>query len=89
MAAYTRHFYDGMIGLTGTPEQIAKVARQYMVIYAKVPLPDSALGYAMDHSARIYLVDAKGQLAGLAHHVSPPADLAADIRDVLQGKSLL
>jgi protein SCO1/2 len=89
MAEYTRHFYKDMIGLTGTPEQIAEVAKQYLVIYQKVPMPDSALGYAMDHSARIYVVDARGQLAALSHHGSPPADLAADIRDVLQGKSLL
>lgn len=89
MAEYTRHFYQGMIGLTGSAEQIAQVAKQYLVIYAKVPLPDSALGYAMDHSARIYIIDAKGQLAALSHHGGPPSDLAADIRDVLQGKKLL
>lgn len=89
MAAYTRHFYEGMLGLTGTPEQIAEVAKRYLVIYQKVPMPDSALGYAMDHSARIYIVDAKGKLAALSHHGSPPAELAADIRDVIQGKKLL
>jgi protein SCO1/2 len=89
MAEYTRHFYPGMLGLTGSAEQIARVAKQYLVIYAKVPLPDSALGYAMDHSARIYLVGRDGQLAALSHHGGPPAELAADIRDVLQGKTLL
>jgi protein SCO1/2 len=89
MTEYTRHFYPGMLGLTGSTEEIAKVAKQYLVIYAKVPLPGSALGYAMDHSARIYLVGRDGKLAGLSAHSGPPADLAADIRDVLQGKNLL
>jgi protein SCO1/2 len=85
MAAYTQHFYPGMLGLSGTPEQIEAVAKQYLVIYRKVPLPDSALGYAMDHSARLYIVGRDGQLNALADHSSTPEDLVAYLRDALNG----
>jgi protein SCO1/2 len=85
MAAYTKHFYPKLLGLTGTPAQIDAVAKQYLVIYRKVPLPDSALGYAMDHSARLYIVGRDGQLSALADHSSTPEDLVAYLRDALHG----
>ena len=44
-----------MQGLTGTPEQVADVARRYRVYYAKAQRPDMT-DYLMDHSSFIYLV---------------------------------
>lgn len=82
---YASHFYPSIIGLSGTPEQIAKVAKQYLVVYRKVPMEDSALGYALDHSARMYLLDRDGNYADSATHLTPPAELAAKLRAILHG----
>ena len=40
--SYVKLFDDRLVGLTGTPQQIAAVARAYRVYYAKVTAKDSA-----------------------------------------------
>lgn len=57
---YVGNFGATIRGLTGTPEQIAAVAKAYRVYYQKVPGKDSA-PYLMDHSSVIYLLDWRGQ----------------------------
>ncbi|MBE7217583.1 MAG: SCO family protein [Caulobacteraceae bacterium] len=52
-------FPRGSLGLTGTPAQVAEIAKQYRVYYQKVPHPGG--GYDMDHSAAIYLMDPQGR----------------------------
>ncbi len=43
------NFPEGLIGLTGTPEQIEAAAANYFAYYEKLePLADG--GYLMDHS---------------------------------------
>ena len=59
---YLSSFSDRIIGLTGTPDEIAQVAKEYRVYYAKHPTKDG--DYSMDHSAVIYLMDREGKLAG-------------------------
>ncbi|MGC1574969.1 MAG: SCO family protein [Beijerinckiaceae bacterium] len=59
---YLSSFSDRIIGLTGTPDEIAQVAKEYRVYYAKHPTKDA--DYSMDHSAVIYLMDREGKLAG-------------------------
>src|SRR3546814_5808783 len=39
---YVQAFHKRLVGLTGTPEQIAKVAKEYRVYYQKVPLKNSS-----------------------------------------------
>jgi len=61
MKQYTAAFSPALIGLTGTPDQIASVAKEYRVYYAKHvtgPGPDD---YSMDHSSIIYLVGPDGR----------------------------
>ena len=53
VASFDRHIR----GFTGTPEQIADIARKYRVYYKRVPTDDG--DYVMDHSAIIYLMDPK------------------------------
>lgn len=63
--AYVNAFSPDFIGLTGTPAQIADVARQYHVYYKKVPIGDKG-AYTMDHSTFVFLLDAKGRY--VAHY---------------------
>lgn len=52
---YAQFFDPSFIGLTGTPEEIKKVAKSFMVFYQKVE-GQSEGGYLVDHSSHIYLV---------------------------------
>jgi len=58
---YLSAFDPRLIGMTGTPEEIAAVARQHRAFYRKVPTPS---GYTMDHTATILLFDRKGAFFG-------------------------
>ena len=50
-------FPRGIIGLTGTPEQIGKAAGEYKVYFQK---NGSGANYSVDHSSAIYLMNPKG-----------------------------
>ncbi len=58
---YAQYFYPAFLGLTGSPDQIKKVAKDYMVFYKKVK-SESKTGYLVDHTAYIYLIDPEGTL---------------------------
>ncbi len=57
VGGYANAFGSPVIGLTGSPEQIAAVKKQYGIFSAKVPQGDS---YAVDHSAAVLLFDRSG-----------------------------
>lgn len=62
-------FPAGVIGLTGTPEQVAATARTYRAIYEKVGEGEA---YTMNHSLTIYLMGPDGQFrSALGHDLGP------------------
>lgn len=76
------------IGLRGTPEEIKAAADAFGVKYKKTPLQDSALGYAVDHSAFIYVIDRSGQLREMLPFGTQRQDIASDLKILInEGKS--
>ncbi|MBY0439719.1 MAG: SCO family protein [Burkholderiales bacterium] len=84
LAEYTAAFDLPAVGLTGTPEQIAELAGRYAAQYQRVEMPGSALRYAVNHSAAVYLIDPGGRLRLLLRHTAPPARFADEIRRLLK-----
>lgn len=60
VGAYARMFDTPVIGLTGTPQQVAQVAKQHGIYHAKVAQPDLPDGYTVDHGSAVLLFDAEG-----------------------------
>jgi protein SCO1/2 len=56
---YISNFGGNTVALSGTPEQVAEVAKAYRVFYKKVPTSDG--GYTMDHTAVLYLMNREGK----------------------------
>ncbi|CRI64770.1 SCO1/SenC-like protein, putative copper metallochaperone [Thiocapsa sp. KS1] len=83
LAEYSGYFHPKILGLTGTPEQIAEVAKLYGAAYRRTELADSAMGYVVDHSAYSYLVDPQGRLVRNLDHATPSAEIVAAIRNLL------
>jgi protein SCO1/2 len=79
LADYVKLFDDRLVGLTGTPEQIAAVTRAYRVYYAKVT-PKESTTYLMDHSSFLYLMGPDGMLRALIRPGSSPQDIADTIK---------
>jgi cytochrome oxidase Cu insertion factor (SCO1/SenC/PrrC family) len=61
MKTYVSAFHPRLQGLTGTPEQVAKMAKAYHIFYAKVPNPKDSNDYEMDHSSILYLMGPDGK----------------------------
>jgi len=69
-------FPQPAIGLTGSPEQVAEIARAYRVYYARA---GEGPGYLMDHSSAIYLINPQGRFERLIRPESSPEDMAREI----------
>ena len=83
MQRYTAAFSPDLIGLTGTPDQIAKVAKEYRVYYAKHVTGPGPNDYSMDHSSIIYLMDPDGKFIAPIGAEQSPADMAAHISKLM------
>jgi protein SCO1/2 len=82
LKTYLKSFDPRFVGLTGTEEEIAAVAKAYKVYYqARGPEPEAMF----DHSSIIYLMDGAGRY--LAHYTleTPPDEMARNIKAKLPG----
>lgn len=77
LTEYLAFFGDDFIGATGSPAQLEAVAERYGVVWRKVETPDSALGYTLDHSASLFLVDRHGDIRRRVLHSPTPGPLQA------------
>lgn len=79
---YAPFFHPLISGITGTPEQIAAVARQYGASYMKHK-PDANGHYVVDHSSVTYVIAPDGKLVASLPHASPPEAIVAEVRKLL------
>ncbi len=79
---YLAAFSLPVTGLTGSPAEVAAVAEAYGAHYDRVDL-DSALGYTMDHSTYLYLLDREGVVRYLFRYEDPPERVAEVVRKLL------
>jgi cytochrome oxidase Cu insertion factor (SCO1/SenC/PrrC family) len=82
LAKYVSAFHQSLIGLTGSPEEIRKVANAYKAYYVKVPDPRSG-DYVIDHTGAIYLMGRNGEYLGFMPPQTGPDRLIRILRDHL------
>jgi protein SCO1/2 len=84
LAGYVPLFDKRLVGLTGTPEQIAAVAKAYKVYYAKADQPGvDTKSYGMNHSSFVYLMDPAGKFLTVFSSDTDSDNMAAGIRKYL------
>jgi protein SCO1/2 len=82
MADFVENIGGGVIGLTGTPEQVAQAARAYRVYYQKAkPKPDGS--YSVDHSGFVYIMDRQGRYAAHLGPNAPPEKIVGKLKPLL------
>lgn len=74
MKAYVANFHPRLIGLTGSEEDVARMARAYRIYYGRAKGYEEAKDYLMDHSAILYLMGPDGKFV---KHFSYTTDAAA------------
>jgi protein SCO1/2 len=75
-------FPKGAVGLTGTDAQIAAVAKAYHAFYQK---QGSGPDYEVQHGSAVYLMDPSGRFSGVVAFGLPPAEVARQIADKMNG----
>jgi cytochrome oxidase Cu insertion factor (SCO1/SenC/PrrC family) len=83
LKSYVENFGPGLIGLTGTAEEVAATAKAYRVYYAKAGNTPSETDYLMDHSSIIYLMGPDGHFVKHMPYTTDAAKLTADIKQAL------
>ena len=85
---YTGYFHPNIIGVTGTMEELVRVADIYGVKFEKKETPDSALGYLIYHSAKIFVIGTQGELRKTFPHNIDAQLLVQQIRSLLKRNQL-
>ncbi|MBT3046598.1 MAG: SCO family protein [Candidatus Thiodiazotropha sp.] len=80
LAEYVSYFDPSFLGITGPEEALQALTKPLGVLHRRVETEDSAMGYVMDHSASIFLLDPKGRFHA---YFSPPHDAEKMARDFM------
>ena len=85
VGAYVKNFGKNFVGLSGPPAAIAETAKAYRVTYSKFEYKgkDGNLGYSIDHSALVYLMDKNGQYLAHFAYGTPAAKMTETLRRYL------
>jgi cytochrome oxidase Cu insertion factor (SCO1/SenC/PrrC family) len=82
VADYISAFHPSFVGLTGSPEEIRRVANSYKAFYVKVS--DERSGdYSIDHAGVIYLMGRNGEYLGFMPPQTNPDRLTEILRTQL------
>ena len=79
LAEYLAAFHPSFVGLTGSPEQIRKVANSYKAFYVKVP-GERGGEYSIDHTGAVYLIGRGGEYLGFMPPQTGPDRLIEVLR---------
>ena len=83
---YSESFNPRFAALSGTEDEIRKVALSYKVFYEKVPVRGSSQ-YLIDHTSFIYALDAEGRYAGYFPPGTSGRRLAEQVKSMLALRS--
>ena len=86
---YTDFFHPRIIGLTGSPELVRRVADHFKVRYEKHLEPGAEAGkYSVDHSAGMYLLGPDGRFITKFAYATPHQEITERIRALMREANL-
>ncbi|MEO8685728.1 MAG: SCO family protein [Devosia sp.] len=81
MGDYVAWVSDRITGVTGDPAEIDKIVRAWGIYVQKVPLGGD--DYSMDHTASVFLLNAKGEFEGTIAYREDAATALGKLRNLL------
>jgi protein SCO1/2 len=83
LKGYVPYFNESFTGLTGTPDEIKKVANSFRAFYMREE-SDSEAGYLMGHTSAVYLLDKNGKVVlRYPQDKMDPKSIAGDLKKIL------
>lgn len=81
---YGQYFYPRLISGTDSKENIDALVKRYGAYYRITQQAESAMGYTVDHTSRLYIIDKQGKFADTVSHGSITTELATKLAPHLQ-----
>jgi protein SCO1/2 len=77
-------FSDKFRGLSGTEEQVTPVYERFGIFRKKIPFSSSAIGYVVDHSTVMLVLDREGKARLTFPFDADPDEIVHDVRRLLE-----
>lgn len=81
LAEYVPLFGAGIIGLTGTPDQIEKTSKTFPIFYERIEGATAPDGYTMGHTSHLFLFDPEAGFAESWPYGTPAEEILADLKE--------
>lgn len=88
LKVYLKYFSKNFVGLTGSSQEIARIADAFHVYYKKVPIDDKSGQYMMDHSTFLFLLDSQGRYLKHFGRGVDEKEIASQITAALSNRSI-
>uniref|UniRef100_A0A832I3U3 SCO family protein n=1 Tax=Eiseniibacteriota bacterium TaxID=2212470 RepID=A0A832I3U3_UNCEI len=82
-ARLASRFGESFVGVSGDSAALERVVRRYDAAFAFTPLPGSAMGYTVDHSADVFLLRPSGEVLARVRLEGRKVDLGRLLRRFL------
>ncbi len=82
LQTYSHFFHPSFLGISGKPDQVKTIATRYGAAYRRIE-GDSSMGYTVDHTADVYVIDQQGKLKDKITHGTPPEKMIEIFRRYL------
>ena len=86
---YVKSFNPRIVGLSGSPEEVAAVTKAYRVYVNKVPNEKEPDRYGVDHSSFMYLMNGSGEFVKHFPHTVDADQLADEMAKVVNNAQAL
>ncbi|GAA5626934.1 MULTISPECIES: SCO family protein [Brucella] len=85
MKTYVSNVSDRIVGVTGTPANIADMVKSYHIYAKKVLTEDGE--YTMDHTASVFLLDKGGRFRGTIAYQENPDTALEKLKNLAKGRA--
>ena len=85
LADYIPQFGPGILGLSGSPEQIKHAAENFKIFYQKSDDDSAPDSYTMSHTSSFLLFDPQGKFVRTYKYDQKPAQIVSDLKEKIDG----
>lgn len=84
LADFVPRFHTGIVGLTGSPEQIARTAKTFKIYYELILEAAAPDGYTMGHSSQLFLFNPAGGYVTSWAYGTPAEAILTDLTETMR-----
>ncbi|OCW58554.1 SCO family protein [Hoeflea olei] len=84
LGSYISGVSDRITGISGSPDKVGDVIRGFNIYAKKVPIEGTDGDYTMDHTASVFLLDAKGRFIGTIAYGENPEIAVKKLENLLK-----